>query len=109
MGMESTRDSFFPQQENSLLHGRYEITQPLGEGGFAKTFLALDHNTGRNCVIKELSWAKVEDWKFIELFEREARVLSNLNHPQIPNFIEFFTEPSDEGNRIFLVQEYIDG
>jgi serine/threonine protein kinase len=109
MGMESTRDSFFPQQENSLLHGRYEITRLLGEGGFAKTFLALDHNTGRNCVIKELSWAKVEDWKFIELFEREARVLANLNHPQIPNFIEFFTEPSNEGNRIFLVQEFIDG
>jgi serine/threonine protein kinase len=36
-------------------------------------------------------------------------VLSNLHHPQIPAFIEFFTEPSANGSRIFLVQEFIDG
>ena len=109
IGMESTQESFFQRQDGTLLHDRYEITQLLGEGGFARTYLAIDHNTGGNCVIKELSWTKVEDWKFIELFEREARVLANLNHPQIPKFIEFFTEPSDTGNRIFLVQEFIDG
>jgi serine/threonine protein kinase len=36
-------------------------------------------------------------------------VLANLNHPQIPAFIEFFTETSPAGSRIFLVQEFIDG
>jgi serine/threonine protein kinase len=92
-----------------MLRDRYEILRLLGEGGFASTYQAIDHQTNQHCVIKELSWNKVEDWKFIELFEREARVLSNLDHPQIPRFIEFFTEPSDHGSRIFLVQEFIDG
>ncbi len=60
----------------------FRQARPLGEGGFAVTYLATDRSTGRICVIKELSWAKIDDWKFIELFEREARVLANLNHPQ---------------------------
>lgn len=109
--MESTQEPFSRQLESAgtLLKDRYELIRPLGEGGFATTYLATDHSSGRNCVIKELSWAKVDDWKFIELFEREARVLANLNHPQIPAFIEFFTEPSADGSRIFLVQEFIDG
>jgi serine/threonine protein kinase len=109
--MESTQDPFSAQHQpaETRLKDRYELIRPLGEGGFATTYLATDHSTGRNCVIKELSWAKVDDWKFIELFEREARVLANLNHPQIPAFIEFFTEPASDGNRIFLVQEFIDG
>jgi serine/threonine protein kinase len=111
MGMESTREPLAQGYEASgtLLKDRYELIRPLGEGGFATTYLANDQNTGRTCVIKELSWAKVDDWKFIELFEREARVLSNLDHPQIPAFIEFFTETSPTGSRIFLVQEFIDG
>lgn len=109
--MESTREPLAQsyQSAGTLLKDRYELIRPLGEGGFATTYLATDHSTGRNCVIKELSWAKVDDWKFIELFEREARVLANLNHPQIPAFIEFFTEPSASDSRIFLVQEFIDG
>ncbi|MCI0445147.1 hypothetical protein L0152_18305, partial [bacterium] len=90
--MESTREPLARgfDTAGTLLKDRYEVVRPLGEGGFATTYLAVDHSTGRNCVIKELSWAKVDDWKFIELFEREARVLANLNHPQIPAFIEFF-------------------
>ncbi|MCI0616387.1 serine/threonine protein kinase, partial [bacterium] len=109
--MESTQEPFSRQYESAgtLLKDRYELVRPLSEGGFATTYLATDRTTGRNCVIKELSWSKVDDWKFIELFEREARVLANLNHPQIPAFIEFFTEPSPNGSRIFLVQEIIDG
>lgn len=110
--MESTREPLSQHQDSAagtLLRDRYELIRPLGEGGFAVTYLATDRTTGRNCVIKELSWARIDDWKFIELFEREARVLANLNHPQIPAFIEFFTEPSTNGSRIFLVQEFIDG
>jgi serine/threonine protein kinase len=112
MGTERTWETHVQRNDSAagtLLRDRYEILRLLGEGGFASTYQALDHQTNQHCVIKELSWNKVEDWKFIELFEREARVLSNLNHPQIPRFIEFFTEPSDTGSRIFLVQEFIDG
>jgi len=98
-------------QENprSLIHQRYEIQEKLGEGGFAQTFLALDHRTGTKCVLKIVDWKEIPDWKFLELFEREARVLSQLNHPSIPHFIEFIQEKIEDENKIILAQEFIPG
>lgn len=40
--------------------------------------------------LKALSLRGSRDWKAIELFEREARVLSQLEHPSIPNYIDYF-------------------
>jgi hypothetical protein len=100
-----TRGNEFP----AGLNERYDIEQKIGEGGFAETFLAQDRKTGTRCVLKVLSWKEIEDWKTIELFEREARVLSQMDHPQIPRFIEFFTHKSGSETKIVLVQEYIPG
>lgn len=92
-----------------VLKGRYTIEQKIGEGGFAETYLGRDRQTGRSCVLKILSWKEIPDWKVIELFEREARVLSQMDHPQIPRFIEFFTDETGPETKIVLVQEYIQG
>ncbi|MGH9857211.1 MAG: serine/threonine protein kinase, partial [Acidobacteriota bacterium] len=100
-----TQESEFP----SGLNERYDIERKIGEGGFAETFLAHDRKTGTRCVLKILSWKEVDDWKTIELFEREARVLSQIDHPQIPRFIEFFTHKTGSETKIVLVQEYIPG
>ncbi len=105
----SQQPPFWSREYQPLLKGRYEIKKKLGEGGFAETFLAYDRDTSTQCVLKILSWKDVPDWKVIELFEREARVLSQMNHPQIPKFIEFFTEEIDSQKKIVLVQEYISG
>ena len=100
---------FWAQESHAVLKQRYEIKKKLGEGGFAETFLAYDRDRSAHCVLKILSWKDVPDWKVIELFEREARVLSQMDHPQIPRFIEFFTEEIDSQKKIVLVQEYISG
>lgn len=94
------------RRPGAILKGRYQIEEKLGEGGFAITYLALDRSTGQRCVVKELSWKWADDWKTIELFEREAHVLAGLNHPGIPRFIEFFADRGEE-TRMYLVQEYI--
>jgi serine/threonine protein kinase len=108
--MENFQESGFSTGRNLvLLKDRYEIREKLGEGGFAETFLAHDRETGSACVLKILSWKDIPDWKVIELFEREARVLSQMKHAQIPHFIEFFTEEIESGTKIVLVQEYISG
>jgi serine/threonine protein kinase len=91
------------------LNDRYDIERKIGQGGFAQTFLAKDRKTGKQCVLKVLSWKDIDDWKTIELFEREARVLSQIDHPQIPRFIEFFTHQEESETKIVLVQEYITG
>ena len=95
--------------EHRLLHNRYEIQEILGRGGFAVTYRAIDTETGEECAIKCLSFRKIEEWKTWELFEREARILKNLNHPKIPRYIDFFTQETGQDAELYLVQAYVAG
>lgn len=88
---------------------RYQIENLLGQGGFGRTYLVSDQqHLGELCVLKEFFPARTEGslmQKSLELFQREAKVLQRLNHPQIPKFLSWF---EDQG-RLCIIQEYIDG
>lgn len=93
----------------TLIERRYRVKRTLGQGGMGRTYLVADEQRfNRLCVVKEFAPRDLEV-NFVnksrELFEREARVLNKLEHPQIPRFLGWF---SDAG-RLFLVQEYVDG
>lgn len=88
---------------------RFDIIRPIGEGGQGQTYLARDTQTGEHVALKRLALRLVDNWKALELFEREGAVLQNLSHPQIPTFITTFVEDTDEGPRFYLVQEYVEG
>lgn len=45
----------------------------------------------------------------MELFEREAKVLKNLDHPSIPKYLDFFTSETESDTEFYLVQEYVEG
>jgi serine/threonine protein kinase len=98
-----------PVQLGTLLQQRYRVTKVLGQGGFGRTYLAQD--TGcfdETCVLKEFSpndRGREALKKSKELFHREAEVLYQINHPQIPKFRANF----EEQRRLFLVQEYAEG
>jgi serine/threonine-protein kinase len=93
----------------ALVSNRYFIHQVLGQGGFGRTYLASDqHCFNKACVLKEflpnlIAEKSVE--KSRDLFKREARILYQFAHPQIPKFIACF----EENGRLFLVQEYVEG
>jgi Serine/threonine protein kinase len=92
----------------TLIKNRYLIDRILGQGGFGRTYLALDQQQGNNCVLKEFAPSNTKPdalRKSRELFEREAKILSRLNHCQIPKFMEWF---EDDG-RLFIVQEFVNG
>jgi serine/threonine protein kinase len=57
--------------------GPYEILAPIGAGGMGEVYRALDHRLGRDVAIK------VSKQQFTGRFEREARAVAALNHPQI--------------------------
>ena len=80
----------------------------IGHGGMAAVYQAQDTRRGTLVAIKEMSLSTVstnERPQAIQNFLAEARILSRLNHPNLPAFTDFFTE----GARHFLVMEYIDG
>jgi serine/threonine protein kinase/GTPase SAR1 family protein len=94
-----------------ILAGHYRIIRPLGSGGFAETFLAVDeHLPGKPaCVVKQLKLA-VRDPDALQtakrLFNLEAKTLYRLgNHDQIPRLLAHF----EQDGEFFLVQEFVDG
>jgi len=97
----------------AVLGQRYRIVRQLGAGGFGRTYLAEDQNRFHElCVLKEFA-PQVEGaaamQKAEELFEREAGVLYQLRHPQIPRFRELLHSHINGQLRLFLVQDYVEG
>jgi hypothetical protein len=90
-------------------NGRFDIITSIGQGGQGQTYLARDTQTGEQVALKRLALRLVDNWKAVELFEREGRVLQNLSHPQIPRFISAFVDETDDAPRFYLAQEYVDG
>ena len=92
---------------------RYQIISQLGHGGFGRTYVAEDLlHSKQKCVVKEFApqVEKKEDLnKAKELFEREAKVLRQLQHPQIPAFHSSFQPKFGTKDFFFLVQDYVDG
>ncbi|MEA5569619.1 serine/threonine-protein kinase [Calothrix sp. UHCC 0171] len=99
-----------PIPVGTILQNRYRIINILGQGGFGRTYLAEDQRRfNEPCAIKELipiaagnssSWEKAQ-----QLFQREAEILYQIQHPQIPQFRERF----EQEQRLFLVQDYVEG
>ncbi|GET38293.1 serine/threonine-protein kinase [Microseira wollei] len=88
-----------------LLH-RYRIIELIAQGGFSKTFLAVDEfqSPALSCVVKEF-WIQNQE-KTITILEREAGKLKELGkHPQIPALLDFF----ESDGFFYWVQELIDG
>src|SRR5262249_46678457 len=61
----------------------YEITGHLGSGGMGDVYQAIDSKLGRSVAIKFLTEAFSHDTERVARFQREARVLASLNHPNI--------------------------
>jgi serine/threonine protein kinase, bacterial len=101
------------QLGGEVLALRYRIVRELGHGGFGRTYLAADTNRfSESCVLKEFA-PQVEGTQGLqkaeELFAREAGVLYQLQHPQIPKFRELFRAEVQGRGRLFLVQDYVEG
>jgi serine/threonine-protein kinase len=102
-----------PLPVGSVLENRYCVVRELGQGGFGRTYLAEDTNRySEHCVLKEFLpqvQGSKELQKAEELFMREAGVLYQLQHPQIPRFRELIRVNLGGTESLFLVQDYVEG
>jgi len=63
--------------------GPYEVVAPLGAGGMAEVYRARDTRLGREVAVKVVSEALGADEAFVERFEREARLVGSVSHPNV--------------------------
>jgi eukaryotic-like serine/threonine-protein kinase len=96
-------------QINKILIDRYEILDILGQGGIATTYAAKDLDIDTTVAIKVMSLRRAQDWKAIELFEREAKILAQLNHPAIPKYLDYFQIDTDRDREFYIVQSLAPG
>src|ERR1044071_6067391 len=83
----------------------FTVTSHLGTGGMGEVYQATDSKLGRNVAIKLLPEAFTHDADRAARFEREARVLASLNHPNIAAIHGL----EESGERKFLVMELVPG
>src|SRR4026209_218387 len=85
--------------------GAYEIIGPLGAGGMGEVYRARDTRLDRTVAIKVLSASLASDPQFRERFDREARAISQLDHPHICGLYDV----GEQDGTAFLVMHYLEG
>jgi serine/threonine-protein kinase len=91
--------------KGSLVAGKYRVLEEIGRGGMGVVYRAEDTKLARQVAIKVLPEAFTADPERLARFEREARVLASLNHP---NIAAIYGVEEADGKR-FLVLELVEG
>lgn len=95
-------------EEGTLLSGRYEIQEIVGRGGMGTVYRARDRHLDIVVAVKEMNdrhATSEEREAAIRQFEREARILAQLSHPNLPRVTDYFVD----GRRCYLIMEFIVG
>jgi serine/threonine protein kinase len=87
------------------LIGKYKVVRLLGRGGMADVYEARDTLLDRRVAIKTIHPHLVDDNKFLQRFQHEAKLLASLRHPHIVRFYDFDLYDG----RPFMVMEYLGG
>ncbi len=85
--------------------GSYEVIELIGVGGMGEVYRAHDTRLKRDVALKVLPDARRLDPEALQRFEREARLLASLNHPNIATLLGLETS----GDTVALVMELVDG
>ncbi len=85
--------------------GRYHILEEIGQGGFAVVYRAHDRQLDRPVALKELKPTLLNDPASIDDFQREARNIARLDHPQVVTIFDVV----QVAQRQFIVMQLVDG
>ncbi|MBQ7567648.1 serine/threonine protein kinase [bacterium] len=96
--------------KNQIINGRYQVIKPLGEGAMSAVYLVRDLRLrGAEWALKELKASLIppsDRTASLEQFSREAEILGKLNHPGLPQLIDYY---SDGSTNNYIVMERVRG
>ena len=103
-------DDYDILEPGEMLDNRYEIQKNIKAGNMGSVYKALDHRLGKKvCAVKELlsdpDDTPAEREYLIKRFKKEAEILNELRHPNLPVVKDYFID--DE--RYYIVMDYIEG
>lgn len=90
-------------ERGTLLNNRYRIIEILGQGGMGSIYRAIDENLGVEVAVKDNFFTTEE---YARQFKREAIILANLRHPNLPRVTDHFVI---SGQGQYLVMDFIEG
>ena len=93
---------------NSLIRKQYRLVKQLRDSTERQTWLAFDEEQKQQVILKLLRFDDSFEWSNLKLFERESKILQQLEHSQIPDFLDFFELDDDGEHKFVLVQSYIE-
>ena len=85
--------------------GRYQVIARLGRGGMADVYKGFQPSLDRYVAIKVLHPSMVEETEFVQRFQREAKNVARLRHPNIIQVFDY----DHEGDIYYMVMEFLDG
>ena len=85
--------------------GEYQLETLLGQGGMARVYLAVDVRLKRRAVVKVIDPPFRDDPDYVMRFEREARAISQLDHPNIVKLFRF----DEQDGWLYMAMQYVDG
>ena len=91
--------------EGEIISDRYQIIKRIGKGGMGVVYLAQQTKLNRNVCLKVLNPALLDDEDAVGRFEREAKGLSRLQHPNIVTIFDY----GRDGDLAYIVMEYAQG
>lgn len=89
----------------AVILDRYALMTPIGSGGMATVWAAMDTRLGRKVVVKQIRPHLSGDPDAVRRFHREAQVTARLTHPGIPVLYDF----GSASGELFIVMEHVDG
>lgn len=89
-----------------IMQRRYRFVRLIGEGSYAKTYLAVDRVSGAKVAVKQLK--TVGDFKSLDLFRREVETMKSVDIDGVPKYLDY-VERKGSYDDYYIVQEFIDG
>ncbi len=105
--LESAGSEEFDLEE--ILKERYQVLSKVGSGTQSNVYIARDLSTEDLVVLKQMRVSRLNTWEAYDAFQREARILADIDHPRIPSIIDSFSCDRKGKISFVLVQSYLLG